>query len=161
IFQRTHTTIPHACAPIPYEVYKELGNDVETQAIISAYFFSIHPWMTFISQKAIYQEFAISPPELGPCTVLLILCMKLICLKPLQSKDIPRAVLYKITKKFFAIVESYGISDISLLQAAILITLHEVSHAVYPHTYLSIGHCAKISQAIRINDIQGVPQMMA
>ncbi|RFU31126.1 hypothetical protein B7463_g5209, partial [Scytalidium lignicola] len=82
-------------------------------------------------------------------TSLLLLCVRLITqshsafvnVLPAQTPE------YLAAKRFYADVEAAGVNTIQVLQAAILIALYELGHAIYPRAYLSIGVCVRYAIA--------------
>ncbi|KFY02421.1 hypothetical protein V490_00506 [Pseudogymnoascus sp. VKM F-3557] len=48
-------------------------------------------------------------------------------------------------------IESSGTLSIQVLQAAVLIALYELGHAIYPAALLSVGRCARYATALDIN----------
>ncbi|KAJ6782300.1 hypothetical protein PWT90_00623 [Aphanocladium album] len=46
-----------------------------------------------------------------------------------------------------------------LLQSAILLAYYEISSAIYPAAFLTVGHCARLGQAMGIHGRRNAPQM--
>jgi hypothetical protein len=159
-FQRRGAKLPKPCMPIPDLILGVIGNRVEIRTTVGSYFFSIHPWIAFISQKTLYHDLELSTHEPDLDVALLVLCMKLINIRPRERPADPRTPLYIMTKKFSAMVESEGIGSMRLIQSGILVALYEMGHAIYPAAYLTVGHCARLCQAIGLHDTGGVPQMV-
>jgi hypothetical protein len=56
-------------------------------------------------------------------------------------------------------MEDQGVISIRVLQAALLLSLYEVGHAIYPAAFLTVGKCARLGQALGIHDRRNVTQM--
>ena len=72
--------------------------------------------------------------------------MKLHCVPLEQSRSV-----YEIIKRCSAVVESHSILRLKFLQASLLIALYEVSNAIYPAAYLTVGHCARLGHALGVH----------
>ncbi|KAJ3476159.1 hypothetical protein NLG97_g9214 [Lecanicillium saksenae] len=55
--------------------------------------------------------------------------------------------------------ENYFQSTHRILPFAILLGYHEISSAIYPAAFLTVGHCARLGQAMGIHDRRNAPQM--
>ncbi|QKX63441.1 uncharacterized protein TRUGW13939_10611 [Talaromyces rugulosus] len=80
---------------------------------------------------------------------------------PVDNTESPYRELYRTAKDCLSYVEGSNIFSIRLLQAALLIALYEVSNAMYPAAYLSVGHCARLGHAMGIHDRRRAPQMLS
>ncbi|KUJ19923.1 uncharacterized protein LY89DRAFT_731169 [Mollisia scopiformis] len=151
VFRRHRLKAPTPQVTVQDNIFREIGDDVEIRATVGEFFFSVSPWMAIVAKKQFYQEISALPIEMAPDVTLLLLCMKLIIQKP-DPKKSPRTHLFAVTKNFYLTVESSGFASMRLLQAAILISLYETGHAIYPQAYISIGHVARLGQAIGLHD---------
>lgn len=79
---------------------------------------------------------------------LLLQCMGLIASKPLMWSDGSRTKLYLACKRGFSDLETAGILSIAGLEAALLISLYEINHAMYPAAFLTTGACARYGLAM-------------
>ena len=140
-------------------IFKEIGNDLDIQATVGAYFFSTATWMSIVSKKQLHQEISAFPIEMAPDVLLLSLFMKLVNDRPTAKVHDHRTRLYAVAKNFFLAVESSGFTSIRLLQIGILLCTYETCHAIYPQAYISIGHIDRLGQAIGLHDTDGVPQL--
>lgn len=50
--------------------------------------------------------------------------------------------------------------SISVVQAALLLSLYELEHAIYPSAYLRVGYCARLAQIVGLHDTLRAPQML-
>ena len=60
----------------------------------------------------------------------------------------PRTSVYVAAKRFFLELEIAGVLSTQVLQAAVLIALFQLGHAVYPSAYLAIATCARYATAL-------------
>lgn len=86
----------------------------------------------------------ISLADGGPDLALLFLAMRLITTPPPPEPDSAAELpLYRTTKHFTALLEAAGTTSIMHLQAMIIVTLYEYSHAIYPAAWMSVGACVR------------------
>ncbi|KAI9810599.1 MAG: hypothetical protein M1827_006161 [Pycnora praestabilis] len=160
-FDYAHLTVPKPHMLVWAEVLECLGDVSAVQALVSTYFTSIHLWLPIVSKKRLYQILSNALTEPGPDLALLLLCMKLIATPPDDfGMESPQTYCYSMAKRFYSAVEQNGTYSIHLLQAAVLIGLYEVGHAIYPAAYLTVGHCARMGYAMGIHRRKDLPQML-
>lgn len=133
------------------ELLNFLGSMQDIQTIGHEYFSCIHNWLPFMSKKRFYDVHLRLSFYARPEVALLFLAMKLITSMPLGNCRNFRTPLYQSIKHFYLEVESSSSLSILVLQAAILISLYELGHGIYPAAYLSIGSCARYGYAIGIS----------
>lgn len=92
--------------------------------------------------------------------MLLLMAMQLHT-QPVGNNDPSDRELYKTTKSCSSYIEASNAFSTRLLQANLLMTLYEVSNAIFPAAYLSVGHCARLGQAMGIQDRKRAPQMLS
>jgi hypothetical protein len=94
-------------------------------------------------------------------TVLLLICMKLLVASTHpQDVVIPLHEVYDKAKRCLAHAEMNGALSNRLLQASVLLTMHEMSHAIYPAAYLRVGYCSRVGYALGIHDRKLAYQMI-
>jgi len=157
VFREQKLKGPRPQLMVPGHVFGVIGDEMQIQSTIGAYFVSTFTWMGIVSKKKLYRDTPIPSIALEADVALLVLCMKLINDK-VGDQD-PRTTLYSIAKDFYSAVEVTGIGSIRLLQAGILITLYEMGHAIYPDAYLTLGRCGRVGQAIGLQNTGGIPQL--
>jgi hypothetical protein len=64
-----------------------------------------------------------------------------------------KTTLYHITKRYYFEVETAGTLSIHVLQAAVIIAIYEVCHAIYPAAYLTVGACARYASVLGIDKL--------
>lgn len=137
---------PTPSIDIPPSMIDLAGGVVDLHNIAKSYFETIHVWMPIISKKEIRKHLLNLDYKKGD-VLLLALSLKL-CTAPTST---PRTKLYRTVKQLYFDLESSGLLSLRVLQAAVLISLYEIGHAVYPAAYLSVGGCARSAAALGIN----------
>ena len=151
ILRHGQVEVSRATSPVPEHILHLLGDVDDIRATASQFFGHIHLWMPFISKNRFYDLYLPSPFQSQTDVVLLLLSLKLITTLPCTSPRNPRTPLYHTVKHFYLQVEGSGIFSLPVLQAAVLIALYELGHAIYPAAFLSIGACARYAYGLGIN----------
>ncbi|KAE9366738.1 hypothetical protein N431DRAFT_384656 [Stipitochalara longipes BDJ] len=154
MFRSSHLNVPVARLPVPRYVQILIGDLSANHPVASRYFETVHPYMCFISKQRFYTYILNPLSEPRAENSLLLLCIRLITLSYPKTLDVhpAKAPAYLAAKKFYAEVEAAGIYNLQVLQAAILIALYELGHAIYPQAYLSIGTCARFAIAFGFDE---------
>jgi hypothetical protein len=71
----------------------------------------------------------------------------------LDGEDGDRTSLYRLAKRFYSEVESTERLSIQVLQAAVCIAIFEISDAIYPAAYLTVGACARYGIAMGLDKV--------
>lgn len=135
----------NALAPSRQSSVKRIASDYlesDRLALCERYFTSFHTWLPIISKKRIMHEVREVHTEHDSCHELLLLCMKLCTMTP--SNQPAESDLYILTKSLCSSVESAGFVCLQLVQCLVLLTAFELSHAIYPAAYLTIGRAARL-----------------
>ena len=154
IFRNSHLSIPVPRLPVPKYAHHHIGDVSANHAVASRYFETVHPYMCFISKQRFY-TYVLNPlSEPRAENALLLLCVRLITVSCPKTLDVhpAKAPAYLAARRFHAEVEAAGIYNLQVLQAAILIALYELGHAIYPQAYLSIGSCARFAIAFGFDE---------
>ncbi|KZF21996.1 hypothetical protein L228DRAFT_268500 [Xylona heveae TC161] len=150
VFSYRDCGIPKPLVTANAEILDLLGGSAETQAVAATYFATVHKWFPFVSKIRFHCRLSepLSATEMDHA--LLCLCMKLIVQIP-DSSDGPDHVLYETAKRLCHSMESTCLPSLQFLQALLLLALYEIGHAIYPAAYLSVGHCARLGQAMGLH----------
>lgn len=133
---------------IPQELLSQTGSLAATRKIADSYFDTIHSWLPFVWKRKISQFIASVNMHPDPGMATLLAAMKMIT----SAAGSPcRNRLYRIVKGYLTVLEDSGFLTIGVLQAAILITLYEIGHGIYPAAYMSIGRCARLGQMMGLH----------
>jgi hypothetical protein len=79
---------------------------------------------------------------------LLCLSMKLATWSPSTDSPDPHTTTYLAARQFLHSVEMSASLTLPALQAAILISVYEIGHAIYPAAYMSVSACAQYAIAM-------------
>lgn len=130
------------------------------QRIVGSYFKSTHSWLPMISKERMHRDLKIPLENTSADLALLCLCMRLVSERLPQALQNPQTSFYLSVKEYCFQVESAGLLSVQLLQAAILLAVYEFGHAIFPNSYITIGRCVKIGQAMGIHHGGIPPQML-
>ncbi|KAL5089157.1 hypothetical protein Trisim1_006010 [Trichoderma cf. simile WF8] len=140
--------------------YKQLGSREQLRSDIDTYFASVHVFFPIVSKLRIYRVLNGDVNILDPDMVILSLAMKMHC-QPRTEYDLVRTEMYALVKQGCLEAEQNNVFSVKLLQAFLLVALYEIGNAIYPATYLTIGHCARLGYAMGIHNRLNAPQMFS
>ncbi|KAG4412955.1 hypothetical protein IFR04_013905 [Cadophora malorum] len=98
------------------KILDDLGDNLEIQAIVGAYFFSCAPWMSMIQKKGFYEEILAGQVGMTADIIFLILCMKLLN-DSVPSGESPRTELVQTTSEPLFVSSSTNITAAPLASA--------------------------------------------
>jgi hypothetical protein len=116
---------------------------VDEVVICNQYFTTTHEWFPMLSKRRFLNERLQKNEGNDGCRNLLLLCMKLSTCPPDTEADKPS--LYTTIKSLCYMTESGGLVSLRLIQSLILIVLYEMSHAIYPAAYITLGRAARLA----------------
>ncbi|KAF5688590.1 Zn(II)2Cys6 transcription factor [Fusarium denticulatum] len=125
-------------AQSPHNFIKALNLSLDYTAISQQYFATIHKWLPFISRRRLLGT--LQTADSDACETLLITCMQLNMIDG-ASKD---SIVYTVAKSLCAATEANGTVSLRLLQSLVLLCIFEMSHAIYPAAYLTVGRAARL-----------------
>jgi hypothetical protein len=131
---------------IPEYASLEIGDFGQRRMIATQFFSTIHLWMPIVSKQRFFSDL------LNPLTIihsdiaLLCLSMKLVMLSPHAPDFHPPT--YLAARQFLQSVTISGTLTLPILQAAILIAIYEIGHAIYPAAYVSVNICVQHAIAL-------------
>lgn len=138
---------------LAHEIKAVLGAD-DAHDCIQAYFLEIDPWLPLLSKKLLRQDIA----STNSSTSLLLLCAKLLSLRPTAQMDLDAS--YLAAKRFASLLESSRNISLRLLQCHILLSLYELGHGIFPAAYLTVGHAARLGIMIGLHNRSHAAQLM-
>jgi hypothetical protein len=153
LFREAGLEIPRLDHGVPDEVVFHLGSNQQIRDTTAKFFELTKSWMPVVNRK---RHLAAMLNPLSPCrrpAALLALCTKLCCLPVLDGEDGDRTSLYRLAKRFYSEVESTERLSIQVLQAAVCIAIFEISDAIYPAAYLTVGACARYGIAMGLDKV--------
>ncbi|VUC26603.1 unnamed protein product [Clonostachys rosea] len=157
-FQLLGRSIEPAAVKFPTSVLDPVRDQARIRSDVDIYFNSTHTFFPIISKTRLYREIGNTGHSINADTALLLSALRL-HVQSSDDSDPSSRETYKAVKAFFAQVEVSNIISVRLLQAALLIALYEVSNAVYPMAYLTVGHCARIGHALGMHARKSAPQI--
>lgn len=147
VFSRAQLSVDNVDVAVPNEIAELVGGVLDIQAVSDKFFKSVHMWMPIISKprfsSTLLNRLTYKKAEL----YLLVLSMKLCYTRGITLNT----ALYETVKLFHFKLQTSGVLSVVVLQAAILIALYELGHAIYPAAFLSIGSCARYAVALGID----------
>jgi hypothetical protein len=84
-----------------------------------------------------------------PGNTLLISAIKLVAIPPSDSN--PRSGVYTSIKADLSRAVVYGLFELRIFQALLLLALYEMGHAIYPAAYMTVGSCIRYGNALGFN----------
>lgn len=139
--------LPKVDLPLINDLKTVLGDKAAIHAIAKEYFEMVHVWLPIISKRRFYQHFMNPLSESEADFVLTLLSMKL-CISPFNAST---SKLYETTKHAISKTISDGHVSLYTLQAAVLITMFEIGHVLYPDAFLSIAWCARLGSMLEVD----------
>ncbi|KAL7914670.1 hypothetical protein GGI35DRAFT_434964 [Trichoderma velutinum] len=133
---------------IPQELLSQIGSPAATQEIADSYFNTIHSWLPFVWKRKIKQLTATTDMHPDPGTSTLLAAMKMIMSAAGSPSENP---LYGIVKGYLSALEDSGFLTLGVLQAAVLTTIYEIGHGIYPAAYMSVGRCARLGHVMGLH----------
>ncbi|CZR61428.1 related to fungal specific transcription factor [Phialocephala subalpina] len=142
LFQKAQFEIPRAEIPTPKYVLDLVGDIGEWRVIATKFFETVNHFMPIVSRSRLYGKLLNPLAPRRNDVVLLILCLRLICMLP-AGTPMSRRPEYLAAKRFHAELEISGAFSPQVLQSGVLIALYEFGHAIYPAAYLTVGGLAR------------------
>jgi hypothetical protein len=144
--------LPYMDMPVPDSVRNNIGDTSSIRNNSKSFFQSIHSWMAIVSKRRFYMHLLHPMSRRQTELSLLAICMKLYCTVPPVAND-GRTDLYRIAKQFHFEVETAGLMSLYVLQAGVIISLYELSQAIYPAAHLTVTACARCGVALGIDKL--------
>ncbi|KAK4060852.1 transcriptional regulator family: Fungal Specific TF [Trichoderma aggressivum f. europaeum] len=151
VFQQHRIHVPTACTGTSAFPTGFIGaTQAEQDSYVSAFFGGVHRWLPVLDEERFRARLlGKTPVELPADVALLLLCMRLITSAPSESsRNGTRTDLHLAAKRGFLNLEMAGVLSVESLEAGLLISLYEISHAIYPSAFLSVGACTRYGQAM-------------
>jgi hypothetical protein len=137
---------------VPQSIRKLLAGNFDIRTTCENYFGTIHRWLPILCKKRVHQEIPLPASRTRANRALLYMCMELATHSSTHSFTYPRSKLYLAATNLHTSMETRSIFTLEVLQAAMLITVYELGHAIYPSAYLSVGACGRYATALGVNE---------
>lgn len=131
--------------------------------IITRYFCGIHSFIPMLSRSRVnrYLVDHDAPPPAGFSILLLSMCLITYHtdLMPLSTHPLDQETLYVTTKTLFGLVQASFPPSLHLIQATMIMATYEYANGKVHDAFASIGLCARMGYAARIDSAQAEPKM--
>lgn len=146
LFMQRNASVPGYKIKPPDELFDILQNKACVLEDLASYFTTVHSWMPIVSKRRLEQTVLQNllwdqPADL----LLLLLCVKLIISRPVLGNMPACMRTYQVSVDFLASLATTGPITLRLVQAATLVALYEVAHAIYPSAYLTVGQSVRLA----------------
>lgn len=145
--------------PVPSEILNVLSSKVAMRSICDTYLRDTHNWLPMLSQKRIFQKVNDFSADADIGLSLLLLCMKLVSEILPNGDQAAISSMYCMAKELYSRVENSCLISLQLLQSAILLSVYEIGHGIYPAAYLRVGHAARLGIMMGLHDRKNATQL--
>lgn len=140
---------PHSPS-IPRAVEALLGDSDSEKVLAAEYFKIADRWMPNISRMRFYGSLINPATPADPKIAAILLAMKLILSCPEDANFCSE--IYAAAKDFQLRMEMAGYLTIYILQSAILLTMYELGHAIFPGAFTFVSICSHYAPALKIDE---------
>ncbi|KAL7931889.1 fungal-specific transcription factor domain-containing protein [Trichoderma chlorosporum] len=134
------------------QLYQTLSEqpDSDRVALCEEYLKTVHKWLPMVSRKRLLNELNSDPAEVDGCLAIFLLCVKAFST---QDGECARTSShYLLARSLCSEAESAGFVSLRLVQALVLLTVYELSHAIYPCAYSTLGRASRLGILLGIYD---------
>lgn len=132
-------------------------NLAQAEHVAEVYFASTHQWLPVISKKRWTRQMQAEITISSADKMAMIYAMALASSQ--ETLQAPHLV-HRAVKMALAACEAHGQMSVSLLAAHVLVSVYEITNAIFPNAYLSVGHCAKLCLAMGWHDKRNATQLL-
>ncbi|KAL7908279.1 fungal-specific transcription factor domain-containing protein [Trichoderma velutinum] len=136
--------------PQIHQIVAEHLDDDDRVALCEEYLKTVHKWLPIVSRKRLLSEVNSDPAEADGCLAIFLLCIK-----ALSTKDgdcAKTSSWYLLARSLCSEAESAGFLSLRLAQSLVLLAVYELSHAIYPGAYLTLGRASRLGILLGIHD---------
>ena len=153
---------PTPNVPLAAAMVNALGDEYESGVppMLHQYFSTVHLWLPIVSKTRLQQRLPTQEVDLKSGTALLLLCIKLVISEPSADEDGHTEGLYHLSRHSLMNLGPALLPSLELLQAAILIAVFEVGHAIYPPAFLTVGHIVSLANTMGLDGCLTSPTML-
>lgn len=132
-----------------YELVAEHLDD-DRAALCEEYLSTVHEWVPMISRKRLFNELNSGSGDADGCLPILLLCMKAFTTRDANcARDSPS---YLLARSLCSEAESMGFLSLRLVQSLVLLAAYELSHAIYPCAYSTLGRASRLGLLLGLHD---------
>ncbi|KAL7898917.1 fungal-specific transcription factor domain-containing protein [Trichoderma sp. SZMC 28014] len=119
-------------------------------ALCEEYLSTVHEWLPMVSRKRLFNELNNNSDDADGCLPIFLLCMKAFTTRDGNgARDSPS---YLLARSLCSEVESAGFLSLRLVQSLILLATYEMSHAIYPCAYSTLGRASRLGLLLGLHD---------
>lgn len=124
--------------------------DDDRAALCEEYLSTVHEWIPMVSRKRLFNELNSGSDDADGCLPILLLCMKAFTTRDGNcARDSPS---YLLARSLCSEAESAGFLSLRLVQSLILLAAYELSHAIYPCAYSTLGRASRLGLLLGLHD---------
>ncbi len=137
---------------------RDLLHDAHTiiHSYVSAFFEGPQRWLAVIPEERLRMIINQPLATIRADMALLLLCIRMSTSLPHAQMRNGQVELYTTAKNELRRLEVCGFLSTNTLEAAFLIALYEISHAIYPSAFLSVGSCIRYCYALGLGMENGL-----
>jgi hypothetical protein len=124
--------------------------DDDRVALCEEYLKTVHKWLPIVSRKRLLNELNSDPAEVDGCLAIFLLCIKAFSTK--DGECAKTSSWYLLARSLCSEAESAGFVSLRLVQSLVLLAVYELSHAIYPGAYLTLGRASRLGILLGIHD---------
>lgn len=124
--------------------------DDDRVALCEEYLSTVHKWLPMVSRKRLLNELSSDPAEVDGCLAVFLLCIKAFNTK--DGECARNSSWYLLARSLCSEAESAGFVSLRLVQALVLLTVYELSHAIYPCAYSTLGRASRLGILLGLHD---------
>ncbi|KAL6792854.1 fungal-specific transcription factor domain-containing protein [Trichoderma sp. SZMC 28012] len=124
--------------------------DDDRVALCEEYLKTVHKWLPIVSRKRLLNELNSDSAEVDGCLAIFLLCIKAFSTK--DGECAKTSSWYLLARSLCSEAESAGFVSLRLVQSLVLLAVYELSHAIYPGAYLTLGRASRLGILLGIHD---------
>ncbi|TFB01854.1 hypothetical protein CCMA1212_006485 [Trichoderma ghanense] len=124
--------------------------DDDRVALCEHYLSTVHRWLPMVSRKRLFNEVNDDATEVDGCLSIFLLCIKALSTK--DGECARSSSWYLLARSLCSEAESAGFVSLRLVQALVLLSFYEMSHAIYPCAYLTLGRASRLGVLLGLHD---------
>ena len=161
-FQGRRCVYPMPNVPLVAAILDALGDEYESEVppMLDRYFSTVHRWLPIVSKVRLQQRLPVQATDLQFGTALLLLCIKLVISKAPADGEDHSEDLYYLARTSLMNLGLAIMPSLELLQAAILVAIFELGHAMCPAAFLTVGHIVSLANTMGLDGCARAPTML-
>ncbi|KAG9252682.1 fungal-specific transcription factor domain-containing protein [Emericellopsis atlantica] len=141
------------------DLMRYIRHPAQIRQEVDIYFQSTHMYFPVVSKLRLYQELSTTTSPTRADTILFLSASQLHTQLDVDNEPAHRALYWRV-KAGCVDVERSGVLSVRALQAILLVALYEITNAIYPAAYLTVGHCARLGHMMSLHFVDKTPQLI-